>query len=166
MAKFTELEIGQEWAVIAPAAKDGFWRPYKATIVELKQYIQIGSTYNKKYRAKDDISYSVRGPSYVKVTCAENKFGEEVTKFVLLSHLSQKWADYEIEREESKRYQEKIAEERKRAEIYRNTVVAPKRELLAKTLSQSGVYFSTLDLTQFNDKQLDVMLNIFATVNQ
>jgi hypothetical protein len=165
MAKFTELEIGQEWSVVAPAAKDNFWRTDKATIVELKQYIQIGSTYNKKYRAKDDISYSVRGPSYVKVACA-GRNGEEVTKFVLLSHLSQKWADYEIEREESKRYQEKIAEERKRAEIYRNTVVAPKRELLAKTLSQSGVYFSTLDLTQFNDKQLDVMLNIFATVNQ
>lgn len=152
MAKFADLEVGQEWAYDRERRADIRMNvpmyATKVTIVSLDKYY--------KRRKYSEYAVAPKGTTgqYVKVMCGDKE------DFLLVSQLFMLWSEYEPKRDEANKWREENTRRlREQAEFF-VTNVQPKIDEVAKLMTDLGAITSPWELKSFKVAQIDLLLTL------
>ena len=157
MAKFADLEVGQEWAYDRERRADIRMNvpmyATKVTIVSLDKYY--------KRRKYGEYAVAPKGTTgqYVKVLIG-NKNLDYKEDFLLVSQLFMLWSEYEPKRDEANKWREENARRlREQAEFFVINI-QPRIDEVAQLMTDLGAITSPWELKSFKVAQIDLLLTL------
>ena len=168
MAKFSDLEVGQEWAHTT-ARRVNHEIPWHASQVIIDDTTKYYKNYrgDKFFPVVPNAGYTGQ---YVKVTFVSrgvdyegNEYERTRTGYVLAKDLFMKWDEYAVNLNRMKKQREKNQVDLEARRKYRTEFIEPKIEEIAKLITElSGEYTWSKNLEPFNQvycqPQVDLLL--------
>jgi hypothetical protein len=159
MAKFSQLEVGQKWAMSASyqGLSDVPWSADCVVVLDVQPHYKHKYRWETKYLPADKDNRGM----YIKVDLV----GQNRQDFVYIKHLFMLWDEYRTrldkQVEVSKENQRLVIEK----EVYRQEVFMPKVNELVDLLSAiSGVQTGAFQYARLEEPHIDVMLKALKTV--
>ena len=157
MAKFSELQIGQEWA-LGNNRVDFDHTAIKVIIADTQKYSRSSKWADFKPAVKGGFAgthVKVRKPSHWD---AETNGLVYRDSYVMASHLLMTWTEHEerlAKYKARKERDEAIAEKHKQ---HHADVIVPKARKIAEHFKAKGGYLSGWDLERWDEKNLDILI--------